>query len=77
MSSASRSESNYEVILNGKASKTQEGQTLGGFLREHSYQTENVIVELNGTILQNLDFDTLALKRGDHLELIYYISGGK
>lgn len=69
-----------ELTVNGKPATLDGKETLdiSTLLTELKVETpEYVTVELNGKILERVDFDTTHVKDGDSVEFLYFMGGGK
>ena len=53
-----------------------DGMSIGILLVERKTRRGVVVVELNGSILQREDYDSVLLRDGDSVELAYYMGGG-
>lgn len=65
-----------KVFINGKEEHLSDGTSIGVLLMERKIRREAVVVELNGTILKREEYDSVLLKDGDSVELVYYMGGG-
>ena len=65
-----------KIILNGKPARIKPGLTVSDLLIQRRMRAELVTVELDGTILQKLDYDTTQIKEGDKVEFVFYMGGG-
>lgn len=65
------------IILNGKAVETPAGLTLAGLLKERQLPAAELIVELNGVILEkSAGFAAVELRDQDRLNLFRIVTGG-
>jgi thiamine biosynthesis protein ThiS len=65
------------IILNGQAVETPVGLTLAGLLKERKLPAAELIVELNGAILEKRSgFDAVELRDQDRLNLFRIVTGG-
>ena len=65
-----------KVSINGKKEHLKDGMSIGALLVEREIRREVVVVELNGNILKREDYDSVLLKDGDSVELVYYMGAG-
>ncbi|MCK5381452.1 MAG: sulfur carrier protein ThiS [Candidatus Latescibacteria bacterium] len=65
-----------KVLINGKEEHLKDGMSVGVLLVERKIRREVVVIELNGNILKREDYDSVLLKDGDSVELVYYMGGG-
>ncbi|MBG0789143.1 MAG: sulfur carrier protein ThiS [Desulfovibrionaceae bacterium] len=64
------------VVLNGKEIEAVPGTTIADLLAQREIASETVVAERNGDIVPGADFSTVALKDGDHLEILRFVGGG-
>ena len=64
------------VTVNGKPQEIPSGLTLLEHLVQRKVRPELVTVEVNGNILQKLDYESLEIKNGDKIEFAFYMGGG-
>ncbi|MBI3252469.1 MAG: sulfur carrier protein ThiS [Candidatus Omnitrophica bacterium] len=64
------------ILLNGKPQAVRAGLSVADLLLKWKIRPELVTVELNGTILQKLDYETAELRQGDKVEFVFYMGGG-
>jgi len=65
------------VIVNGHPAENAAGQTIQAFLEHRQAPIDNLVVELNGTIIHRPQFETTVLKTDDQVELISFVGGGR
>ena len=65
-----------KIVLNGKPARIKPGLTVSDLLIQWRIRAELVTVELDGTILQKLDYDTAQIKEGNKVEFVFYMGGG-
>ena len=65
-----------KIVLNGKPARIKPGLTVSDLLIQWRIRAELVTVELDGTILQKLDYDTVQIKEGNKVEFVFYMGGG-
>lgn len=65
------------ITLNGKPQEIQAGMTVSDLLLKWKMRPELVTVEVNGHILQKLDYETAEIKAGDQVEFVFYMGGGR
>lgn len=64
------------ITLNGKPSEIPSGMTVNDLLIKWKVRPELVTVELNETILQKLDYETIEIKQSDVINFVFYMGGG-
>ncbi|MDO8586217.1 MAG: sulfur carrier protein ThiS [Armatimonadota bacterium] len=66
-----------QISVNGKPATCTDNVTIVELLKEQKVETpEYVSVELNGTILDRKDFDSMMVSEGDQIEFLYFMGGG-
>jgi thiamine biosynthesis protein ThiS len=64
------------IKLNGKEQEIKNGLTVSDLLLKWKVRPELVTVEVNETILQKLDYDSIKIQEGDNVEFVFYMGGG-
>lgn len=65
-----------QVKINGKSEEVQ-GATVLDLLKAKNIDPHMVAVELNNTMLERDHLGNTHVKDGDHLELLFYMGGGR
>lgn len=65
-----------KIYVNGKPSEVGENASVSDLLLQWKARPELVTVEVNGEILQKLDYESTVLKGGDRVEFVFYMGGG-
>lgn len=65
-----------QIQINGKKEEVQV-QTVLDLLRTKEIDPRMVAVELNSHILERETLETAQIKEGDHVELLFYMGGGR
>ena len=66
-----------QITLNGKPSEIEAGMTVSELLLKWKVRPELVTVEVNESILQKLDYESMEIKLGDKVEFVFYMGGGE
>jgi len=66
-----------KVWINGKEEHLSDGMSVGDLLSERKIRREVVVVELNGNVPKREDYESVLLKDGDTVELVFYMGGGR
>lgn len=66
-----------KILINGKEEKVESNITILKLLEKKNIRKDAVEIELNRSIINKKDYDTVYIKDGDKLELIFYMGGGK
>ena len=72
----SQTKERIKIQLNGKPQEINAGMTVSDLLLKWKIRPELVTVEVNETILQKLDYETVRIKDGDSVEFVFYMGGG-
>lgn len=65
------------IYVNGKKEEYPDGIKISDLLKEKKVRPEVLTVELNDEIVKRDEYETLVLKEGDRLEIIFFMGGGK
>ena len=65
-----------QVQINGKREEIQ-GNTILDLLKARNIEPHMVAVELNSQMVERELLETTPIKEGDHLELLFYMGGGR
>ena len=63
------------VIINGTAVDA-DGQTVEVYLSQTDYSRSRIAVEINGEIVPKSQYDAVAFKDGDTVEIVGFVGGG-
>lgn len=62
--------------VNGKDIVLKETKTLADFLKDNNYNTNRIVIELNGEIVSKDKYNTINLKDSDVMEVLTFVGGG-
>ena len=62
--------------VNGKDIVLKETKTLADFLKDNNYNTNRIVIELNGEIVSKDKYNTVNLKDTDVMEVLTFVGGG-
>lgn len=62
--------------VNGKDIELKENKTLADFLKDNNYNTNRIVIELNGEIVSKDKYNTVNLKDTDVMEVLTFVGGG-
>lgn len=65
------------VTVNGEPQVQAAGQDILTFLQARQAPIDNLVVELNGTIIHRPEYEQTLIKPDDKLELISFVGGGR
>ena len=65
-----------EIVVNGEAKTTMEGQTVMGLLGQLELDPARVAVELDRRILKQPHWKETVLRPGAELEIVQFVGGG-
>ena len=63
------------VKINGQPAEAA-GKTVAQIVEEQGLNVQRVAVELNGDIVKRSDFDKVAVKEDDSMEIVNFVGGG-
>jgi thiamine biosynthesis protein ThiS len=62
--------------INGEAREFPDGLTVASLVAHLGMKADRVAVELNLKIVPRANWDAIALKDGDKLEIVHFVGGG-
>ena len=65
-----------DIVLNGEAHTTPEGQTVLGLLQQLNIDPARVAIELDRRILKQSFWAETLLERGAEIEIVQFVGGG-
>jgi sulfur carrier protein len=65
-----------KIIVNGEEKEAQQALSVSEYVMTLGFDPETVVVELDGQILNRVDYTERRLTEGCELELIRFIGGG-
>jgi thiamine biosynthesis protein ThiS len=65
-----------EIVLNGKKQDVRVGETVEQLIQQLGFDARWLLAELNGVPLERVQFSSIILSPGDHLELVRPVAGG-
>jgi len=65
-----------EIIVNGEPREMPAGTTLAAMIRDLGRDPRHVFAEVNGEVAMPADYDRIALRGGDRIELVAFVGGG-
>jgi len=64
------------IILNGKEEQVPKEITLYDFLKSKDADFDEIVVELNESVLETENYNKTILKENDRLEVLRFVGGG-
>ncbi|KAB2954553.1 sulfur carrier protein ThiS [Heliorestis acidaminivorans] len=64
------------VTINGEQVEVATGTTLISYLKEKELPMEGLIIEYNGTIIYQDDWEKIEFIEGDKIEILTFVGGG-
>lgn len=64
------------MTVNGSIADGSVGMTISSYLLQENYNLRYIAVELNGTIVQKEQYQTVVLQQDDRLEVVSFVEGG-
>ncbi|CCH48068.1 sulfur carrier protein ThiS [Pseudodesulfovibrio piezophilus] len=65
-----------DIVMNGKNVEVAGSASLLDLLELNGIDSDTVVIELNGQIIPSVEFDSVELNNGDHLEVLRFVGGG-
>lgn len=65
-----------QVKVNGNISDIPPGQSLARLLANHDIDPATVVVELNGRIITDREFDKEQIPESATIEIVHFVGGG-
>ena len=64
------------IFINGKVSEVKKNINIQDILRMNNISDENIVVEINRTIISKMYWDDTRIKENDKIEIITAVGGG-
>ena len=64
------------ITLNGKQRQIDRGSVLD-LIGHLALDARTAVVELNGSVVQRSDFESVRLSEGDNVEVVRFVGGGE
>ena len=64
------------IFINGKLSEVKKNINIQDILRMNNIRDENIVVEINRTIISKMYWDDTRIKENDKIEIITAVGGG-
>ena len=64
------------IFINGKVSEVKKNINIQDILRMNNISDENIVVEINRTIISKMYWDDTKLEENDKIEIITAVGGG-
>ncbi len=64
------------IRVNGQEEVLEEKLTIEDYISRHSYRTNRIAVEKNGTIVPKRNYADTLLEDGDQIEIVSFVGGG-
>ncbi|NOU92651.1 sulfur carrier protein ThiS [Paenibacillus sp. LMG 31456] len=65
-----------QLTINGEIREISEVSTITDLLVLFKLEQKILVVELNREIVERTQYDAMALKEGDRLEIVHFVGGG-
>lgn len=65
-----------QLVINGENREVTEVSTITDLLVLFKLEQKILVVELNREIIERTQYDSMALKEGDRLEIVHFVGGG-
>ena len=64
------------IFINGKVSEVKKNINIQDILRMNNISDENIVVEINRTIISKMHWDDTIIEENDKIEIITAVGGG-
>ena len=64
------------IFINGKVSEVKKNINIQDILRMNNISNENIVVEINRTIISKMYWDDTRIEENDKIEIITAVGGG-
>ena len=64
------------IFINGKVSEVKKNINIQDILRMNNISDENIVVEINTTIISKMYWDDTKIEENDKIEIITAVGGG-
>ena len=64
------------IFINGKVSEVKKNINIQDILRMNNISDENIVVEINRTIISKMYWDNTRIEENDKIEIITAVGGG-
>ncbi|MEE2693489.1 MAG: sulfur carrier protein ThiS [Pseudomonadota bacterium] len=64
------------IFINGKVSEVKKNINIQDILRMNNISDENIVVEINRTIISKMYWDDTKIEENDKIEIITAVGGG-
>ena len=64
------------IFINGKVSEVKKNINIQDILRMNNISDENIVVEINRTIISKIYWDDTKIEENDKIEIITAVGGG-
>ena len=64
------------IFINGKVSEVKKNINIQDILRMNNISDENIVVEINKTIISKMYWDDTRIEENDKIEIITAVGGG-
>ena len=65
-----------QVHVNGESKELTEGTLLSELLTQLDLPVQRIAVEYNRKVVRRVDWETIALRDGDRVEIVHFVGGG-
>ena len=65
-----------QVHVNGESKELTEGTLLSELLTQLDLPVQRIAVEHNRKVVRRADWETIALREGDRVEIVHFVGGG-
>ena len=64
------------LIVNGERFEAPDDASIQRIVESLDLSAKRIAVELNGSVVRRVDWDSLGLNEGDKIEIVHFVGGG-
>lgn len=71
-----QNQSTMNLIVNGERFEAPDDASIQRIVESLDLSAKRIAVELNGSVVRRVDWDSLGLNEGDKIEIVHFVGGG-
>ena len=71
-----QNQSTMNLIVNGERFEAPDDASIQRIVESLELSAKRIAVELNGSVVRRVDWDSLDLNDGDKIEIVHFVGGG-
>jgi sulfur carrier protein len=64
------------LVVNGETFEAKEAASIQSLIESLELSAKRIAVELNGSVVRRVEWDSLLLSEGDRVEIVHFVGGG-